>query len=114
MHAPYGCPTREVQLSYGIRNFFMFGGRHPNPKMEDATMADREHSKDSSGPDMKISPSEAEIIQLLQKAAQDYEECMTLADFPDYQEVPEANHPQYSWDNPIGLVVTERSHANLV
>ena len=111
--APKSPAAHEIK-SLTKENFAMFDGRHPNPKMEDATMADREHSKDSSGPDVKISSSEVEIIQLLQKAAQDYEECMTLADFPDYQEVPEVNHPQYSWNNPIGLVVTERSHGNLV
>ena len=77
-------------------------------------MTDRERSKDSSGSDMQIRLSEAEIIQLFQKAAQEYEECMTLADSSDYPEVAEVSHPRYSWDNPMGLVVTERSHADLV
>ena len=51
---------------------------------------------------------------LLEKAAQQYEECMKLADLSDYPETSEVRQPRYSWDNPIGLVVTERSHANLV
>ena len=71
-------------------------------------MTDREHSKDSSGSDMQIRPSEAEIIQLLQKASQEYEECITLADLFDYPEVAEVSHLRYSWNNPIGLVLTEK------
>ena len=63
---------------------------------------------------MQIKPSEAEIMQALQEAAQQYEEYMRLADLYDYPEVPEVSHLRYSWDNPIGLVVMERSHADLV
>ena len=77
-------------------------------------MTDREHSKDLSQSDMQIRPSEDEIIQLLQKAAQEYEECIILTDLSDYPEVAESSHPEYSWDNPVGLVVTQRSHVDLV
>ena len=51
-------------------------------------------------------PSEVKVSQLLQEAAQQYEECMRLADLADISEAPEASHPKYAWDNPIGLVVT--------
>ena len=62
---------------------------------------------------MQIRPSEAEIIQLLQKASQEYEKCITLADLSDYPEVAEVSYPGYSWNNPIGLVLTEKSHADM-
>ena len=51
-------------------------------------------------------PSETEVSHLLQEAAQQYEECMRLADLADISDFPEANHPKYAWDNPIGLVVS--------
>ena len=63
---------------------------------------------------MQIKPSEAEILQTLQEAVQQHEEYMRLADLSDYTEVTEVFEPRYSWDNPIGLVVTERSYAKLV
>ena len=80
----------------------------------EATMAHRKRFKDTGRSDLRIKPIEAEIMGLLEKAAQQYEECMKLADLSDYPETSEVRQPRYSWDNPIGLVVTERSHANLV
>ena len=77
-------------------------------------MAHRKRFKDTGRSDLRIKPSEAEIMELLEKAAQQYEECIKLADLSDYPETSEVRQPRYSWDNPIGLVVTERSHANLV
>lgn len=59
-------------------------------------------------------PSEAEVTQLLRKAAQQYEECMRIADLADISEQAETSHPRYAWDNPIGLVVTGPSNAELV
>lgn len=57
---------------------------------------------------IRTRPSEAEISQLLQEAAQQYEECMRLADMADISELDKVNHPRYAWDNPIGLVVLGR------
>ena len=61
--------------------------------------------KNSSGSQMEIHPSETEVSHLLQDAAQQYEECMRLADLADIMDQGEPSHPRYSWDNPIGLVV---------
>ena len=57
---------------------------------------------------------EEEILQLLQKAAREYEEYITLANLSDYPEVAEVSHERYSWDTPLGLVVTEHSNGKLV
>ncbi len=62
----------------------------------------------------RIHPSETEISCLLQEAAQQYEECMRLADLADIADQGKLNRPRYSWDNPIGLVVMDRSDAKLV
>ena len=59
-------------------------------------------------------PSEVEVFQLLQVAEQQYRECMRIADLADITERSEASYPKYSWDNPIGLVVTKSSNAKLV
>ena len=59
-------------------------------------------------------PSEAEVVQLLQEAAQPYEECMRLADLADISAGDGISYPRYAWDNPIGLVVGEPSNAELV
>ena len=69
-------------------------------------MADKEDSRILLTWQSQTRPSEAEISQLLQEAAQQYEECMRLADLADISEFPEASHPRYAWDNPIGLVVS--------
>ena len=76
-------------------------------------MARTERSKGGDAPGIRIRPSEAEIAQLLERAKQQYEECMRIGDIPDYSEVPEVSLSSYSWDNPIGLVVTEGKNALL-
>ena len=49
-----------------------------------------------------------------QEAAQQYEECMRLADLADISAREEISYPRYAWDNPIGLVVGEPPNAELV
>ena len=77
-------------------------------------MTGTEDSRDSRNSSLQTRPSEAEVSQLLQEAAQQYEECMRLADLADISEMGAVAHPRYAWDNPIGLVVTRRSNAELV
>lgn len=64
--------------------------------------------------DSRIRLSEAEVIKLFQEAAEQYEECMRLADLADISDEGEPRHPRYTWDKPIGLVVTEPLNAELV
>ena len=59
-------------------------------------------------------PSEAEVAQLLQEAAQQYEECIRIADMADISAGDEISYLRYAWDDPIGLVVGEPSNAELV
>ena len=59
---------------------------------------------DSQG---RIHPSETEISRLLQEAVQQYKECIRLTDLADIADQGELNHPRFSWDNPIGLVVMD-------
>ena len=73
----------------------------------------RSRGLDASDDD-RLRPSEAEVARLLQETVQQYEECMRLADLADISESAEVNQPRYAWDNPIGLVVMDRSHAELV
>ena len=69
---------------------------------------------DARAPLARTQPSEVEVSQLLQKALQQHEECVRVADLADIAEPGEANNrPRYAWDNPIGLVVTERHDAGL-
>lgn len=63
---------------------------------------------------LETRPSEVEIAQLLQEAAQQYDECMRLADLADISETGEVSHPRYAWDNPLGLVVGGQTNAKLV
>ena len=77
-------------------------------------MTGAEDSRESRSSSPQTRPGEAEVSQLLQEAAQQYEECMRLADLADISETGEVSHPRYAWDNPIGLVVTKRSNAELV
>ena len=77
-------------------------------------MSDKENIPDSRSSQAKIQPSETEVTQLLKEAAQQYEECMRLADLADIAAQGELSQPRYAWDNPIGLVVTGRSNAELV
>ena len=69
---------------------------------------------DSDSKRMQETPSEAEILQLIQDLAQQYEQVMQLADFANYIEPPQDSYPRYRWDNPIGLIVTGSSDASLV
>ncbi len=76
-------------------------------------MAEKERTKRSDQVDRQIRPTEAEIVDAIQKAVQQYEEYMKLADLSDSPEVTEVYCPKYSWDNPIGLTVTKNSHGDL-
>lgn len=58
--------------------------------------------------------SEAEVLQLLDGLARQYEEVMQLSDFANYTGPSQDNYLRYSWDNPIGLVITGSSNASLV
>ena len=77
-------------------------------------MIGKEDLHDSHPSQIRTRPSEAEVAQLLQEAAQQYEECMRLADLADISAGDEISYPRYAWDNPIGLVVGEPSNAELV
>ena len=51
---------------------------------------------------------EYEILEILEKANQQYEEYVQIVNLSDYSEIPEeVKHLQYSWDNPIGIVMYE-------
>ena len=67
---------------------------------------------------MQIKHSEIEIMKLLQEASQQYEAYINLTDLYDYAGIPsqisKVPQPTYSWDTPIGLVVTGRLHADMV
>ena len=52
-------------------------------------------------------------MQLIEEAMRQYEDCINLANMPDYSEDSVVGEPIYSWDNPTGLVVAEKSHAIL-
>ena len=69
-------------------------------------MRERTTKNKSSRSKIRTKPSEEEIMELHKKALQQYEEGMRLADFPDYEDPPGYSYPKYSWDNPIGLVIT--------
>ena len=58
--------------------------------------------------------AEGEVTRLLEEALKRYEDIMELADLEDGLDA-DASHPvDYSWDNPIGLVVREGRHGYLV
>ena len=77
-------------------------------------MIGKEDLHDFHPSQVRTRPSEAEVAQLLQKAAQQYEECMCLADLADISAGDEISYLRYAWDNPTGLVVGESSNAELV
>ena len=57
---------------------------------------------------------EGEVMRLLEEALNRYEDIMELADLEDGLDA-DATHPvDYSWDNPVGLVVRESRHGYLV
>ena len=58
--------------------------------------------------------NEADMLQYLQGLTQQYEEIMELADFADSVGSPQDCYPKYTWNNPIGLVITGSSDASLV
>lgn len=77
------------------------------------------HTASRQSPDLEIrvKPSDSEVIRLLEQARQQYEAVMQLADLadlPDPMVVVSETRPAYSWDNPIGYVVTEWSYGNVV
>lgn len=73
-------------------------------------MNGKEDARDSQ---VTIHLSETEVSHLLQKAAEQYEEYMRIADLADIANQDEPRHPRYDWDNPIGLVVAGHSNAEL-
>ena len=77
-------------------------------------MTGREKARDSRAVERRPRLREAEISKLLQEATQKYEECMRLADLADVSDGARRRYPRYAWDNPIGLVVTGTSNAQLV
>lgn len=76
-------------------------------------MTEKEQAKPSDQVSGRTVPTEAEIVDAIQKAARQYEEYMKLADLSDLHEVSEIYRPKYSWDNPIGLAVTRNPHGDL-
>ncbi len=74
-------------------------------------MNDKENLNSSQ---VKIHPSETEVSDLVRKAAKQYEEYIRLADLADIADQDKLNHPKFSWDNPIGLVITGNANAKLV
>ncbi len=81
---------------------------------EEIAMTDMGDARNSSLPQFQAHPSEVEVSQLLQKAAEQYEECMRLADLADVSDPSEDFQPRYAWDNPIGFVVADGQNAELV
>lgn len=69
---------------------------------------------DSDSKRIQETMSEAEVMQLLEGLTRQYEEIMQLSDFANYIGSSQDNYPKYSWDNPIGLVITGSSNASLV
>ena len=77
-------------------------------------MTGEDVSRDTHSLRFRARPSEAEVAQLLQEAAQQYEECMRLADLADLSGREEVSYQKHAWDNPIGLVVVGPSNVELV
>ena len=74
-------------------------------------------SRPSTEPETRLRPSEHEVVELIERAKQQYEEVMRLADLADLPDPAASapdNQPAYSWDNPIGYVVTGSSDGDLV
>lgn len=69
---------------------------------------------DAQQSEVQARSGEGEVMRLLEEALNRYEDIMELADLEDSVEA-DATHPvDYSWDNPIGLVVREGRHGYLV
>ncbi len=58
-------------------------------------------------PMLNTSLSDADVVQLLDKAAKQYEEYLSIVKVTDYPEPEEVFQPRYAWDNPMGLVITK-------
>ena len=58
---------------------------------------------------VRVRPSEHEVLQLLQECAQQYEQYLRLADLADLTDEGEFSYPKHDWDDPIGIVVTKSS-----
>ncbi len=74
-------------------------------------------SHQSAEPETRLRPSDHEVIDLIERAKQQYEEVMRLADLADLPDLAASapdSQPAYSWDNPIGYVVTGSSDGDLV
>ena len=69
--------------------------------------------ENSNGSRVVVYLSEAEVSDLLQESAQQYEECMRIADLADIVDQGKPKCPRYDWDNPIGLVVAGQANAEL-
>ena len=76
-----------------------------NPLVRSNSMGKEKIPAKAAKADLPVQFSEAEVLELIQDATQQYEEYMKLADFASYSEAPEVSYPSYSWANPIGLVV---------
>ncbi len=57
--------------------------------------------------------SDAEVTQLIQESARQYEEYIRIAEVADLTDEGEPYRPRYAWDNPIGLEITEPSNTQL-
>lgn len=58
--------------------------------------------------------AESEVMRLLEEALDRYEDIMELADLEDTLDADAAHPTDYSWDNPIGLVIREDHLGHLV
>ena len=58
--------------------------------------------------------AEGEVMRLLEEAQDRYEDIMELADLEDGLDADATHSVDYSWNNPIGLVVREGPHGYLV
>ena len=69
---------------------------------------------DAQQPEVQARPAEGEVMRLIEEAVDRYEDIMELADHEDGVDVDTTHPVDYSWDNPIGLVVREECHGHLV
>ncbi len=76
-----------------------------------------QESGDSQNSSVHIHLSEFEILEIVKKAAEQYEEYIRLAELAkiaDYQERPEVYRPRYSWKAPLGLVIDRPPNVKLI
>lgn len=62
----------------------------------------------------QASSAEGEVMRRLEEALNRYEDIMELADLEDGSDADAPYPVDYSWDNPVGLVVREGRRGNLV